>query len=155
MGRDTMTINGRRRPGKRRRRGFTLAEATMALTVLGIAVAGVLLPFSGGARVRAEGNRRTLGVKLAADLMEEVVNTPFDQIVAIYDGYSEAQGQVKDADGNVFVDPKYTNFSREAICVYVYVPQENGAGVPGFIRATVQVSYNGALTATVNRLVSK
>jgi hypothetical protein len=62
---------------------------------------------------------------------------------------------VKDADGNVFVDPKYANFSREAICEYVYVPQESGTGTPEFIRATVQVSYNGAVTATVNRLVSK
>lgn len=137
-----------------RRRGFTLAESVMALTVLGIAAAGVLLPFAGGARVRAEGNRRTLGVKLAGDLMEEIVNTSFDQIVALYN-YSEPQGQVRDADGQVFADSSYANFGRDVSCEYVYVPQESGAGDPGFIRATVRVSYSGMAMATVNRLVSK
>ena len=103
------------------RRGFTLAESLMAVVVLGIAAAGVLLPFSGGARVRAEGVRRTLGVKLASDLTERIVNTPFDQIMATYDGYSESQGQVRDADGVVFTDANYANYSRDAGCRQVYV----------------------------------
>ena len=49
------------------RKGFSLAEAMMATVVLSIAAAGVLLPFTSGARVRAEGMRRTLGAKLASD----------------------------------------------------------------------------------------
>ena len=127
----------------------------MAVTVLGIAAAGVLLPFAGGARVRAEGARRTLGVKLASDLVEEIVNTPFDEIVASYNGYSEPQGQVKDATGQVFADSNYANFSRDADCVEVYVPQESGAEDPKFIRITVRAHYSGTVVATVNRLVSR
>ncbi len=137
------------------RRGFTLAESLMAVAVLGIAAAGVLLPFSGGARVRAEGVRRTLAVKLASDLTERIVNTPFDQIISTYDGYSESQGQVTDADGVVFADAHYHNFSRDAGCQYVYVPQESDAADPTFIRATVRVYYSGRTIATVNRLISE
>ena len=127
----------------------------MAVVVLSIAAAGVLIPFSGGARVRAEGIRRTLGVKLASDLMEQIVNTPFDQVIATYNGYSESQGQDKDADGVVFADGHYANFSREASCEQVYVPQEGGTQNPIFIRVTVRVYYSGRTIATVNRLISK
>jgi prepilin-type N-terminal cleavage/methylation domain-containing protein len=137
------------------RRGFTLAEAMIATVVLGIAAAGVLLPFTSGAAARAEGMRATLGAKLASDLMEEIVNTPFEQIVASYNGYSEAEGQVKDAGGVVFADPYYARFSRNSICDYVYVPQESGAGASKFIRVTVRVYYSSKEIAIIHRLVSK
>jgi len=127
----------------------------MAVVVLSIAAAGVLLPFSSGAAVRAEGVRRTLSARLAGDLIEKVVNTPFDQIVTLYDGYSEPQGQIKDADGTVFTDSNYANFSRNVSCEYVYVPQESGTTAPKFILITVQVQYNGKQMANINRLVSE
>jgi Tfp pilus assembly protein PilV len=132
--------------------GFSLAEAMLATVVLGIAAAGILLPFTSGAAVRAEGMRRTLGAKLASDLMEEIINTPFDQIVIGY--YSEPQGQVKDAAGTIFTDSNYTNLSRDSSCAYAYVPQESGSGVPKFILATVRVYYRGKEIATINRLIS-
>ena len=136
-------------------KAFTLAEAMIATVVLGIAAAGVLLPFTSGAAVQAEGMRRTLGAKLASDLMQEIVNTPFNQIVAGYGAFSEAQGQVKDAAGAVFVDPNYTRFGREVSCQYVYVPQESGTESPKYIRVTVQIYYDGKQIATINRLVSE
>jgi len=127
----------------------------MATVVLGIAATGVLLPFTSGAVVRAEGMRRTLGAKLASDLIEEIINTPFDQIVAGYDGYSEAEGQVRDTSGVVFTGSNYARFSRDSICDYVYVPQESGAGVSKYIRITVRVYYSGKEIAVINRLVSE
>ena len=147
-----MTTNGRTHYCTGRR-GFTLAEAMMAVMVLGIAAASVLLPFMSGASVRAEGINRTLAARLASDLIEEIVNTPFDQIVDSYN-YSEPQGQIKDADGFVFTDSNYTRFSREVSCQYVYVPQESGAESPKYIRVTVQMYYDGKQIATINRLVS-
>jgi hypothetical protein len=99
--------------------------------------------------------RRTLGAKLASDLMEEIVNTPFEQIAAGYDGYFEAQGQIKDAGGAVFTDSYYAKFSRDSMCDYVYVPQESGSGVSKYIRVTVRVYYRGKEIATINRLVSE
>ena len=136
-------------------KGFSLAEAMMATVVLGIAAAGVLLPFTSGAAVRAEGVRRTLAAKLAGDLMEQIINTSFEQIVANYDGYTEAQGQVRDVTGVVFTDANYANFSREANCTYVYVQQESGGGQSKFIRATVRVYYSGKQIAVINRLISE
>ena len=137
------------------RAGFTLAEAMIATVVLGIAAAGVILPFVGGAEARTEGSRRTLAAKLAGDLVEQIVRTPFDQIIAAYNGYAEAQGQVKDAAGVVFADKNYARFSKSATCQSVYVPQESGKAQPIFIRVTVQVRFGAELMATVNRLVSK
>jgi prepilin-type N-terminal cleavage/methylation domain-containing protein len=135
-------------------KGFTMAEAMIATVVLGIAAAGVMLPFTSGAAVRAEGTRRTLAAKLAGDLMEEIVNTPFEQIIAGYDGYTESQGQVKDASGIVFTDLNYASFSRDVSCEYVYMPQESGNTGPKFIRVVVRVYYRGGEIATISRLVS-
>jgi len=124
----------------------------MATVILGIAAAVVLLPFTSGAAVRTEGMRRTLAAKLASDLMEEIIKTPFNQIVTNYN-YTELQGQVKDANEVVFTDSNYAKFSREVSCEEVYVPQESGAGEARFIRATVRIYYNGGETAIINRLI--
>jgi type II secretory pathway pseudopilin PulG len=136
-------------------KAFTLAEAMIATVVLGIAAAGVLLPFTSGAAVQAEGMRRSLSAKLASDLMQEIVNKPFNQIVAVYGAFSEAQGQVKDAGGVVFTDSNYAMFSRDSTCDYVYVPQESGTGVTKFILITVRVHYSGKEIAIINRLVNE
>ncbi len=157
------------------RRGFTLAEALMATVVLGIAASGVLYPFTVGAGLRAEGMRRTLGAKLAGDLMEQILTKPFldpegsdynpgpdsgDTIfdnIDDYHGYSESQGQVTDASGEVFTDPAYAKFSRRVSCQYVYVPQqpELEENQCNFILVTVSVQWNGKDITTINRLVSK
>ncbi len=125
----------------------------MATIVLGVAAAGVLLPFTTGARMQSEGTRLTLASKLAGDLMEEVVNTPFGQIIANYN-YSETEGQIKDASGAVFGDSNYSRFSREVSSELIYVAQQDGTKAPNFIKVTVRVYYDGADTAIINRLIS-
>jgi len=150
-----MKVGGIRTPYRTIYRGFTLAEAMMAIVVLGIAAAGLLLPFSSGTQLRYEGMRRTLGARLASHLMEQIVHTPFDQIMDDYDGFAESEGQVRDAAGETFSDLHYAKFSREANCSYVYVPQEGGTTEPVFILVTVRVSWNGDNIVTINRLVSQ
>jgi len=131
------------------RKAFSLAEAMMATVVLGIAAAGVLLPFVSGAAVQAEGAHRTLAAKLASDLMEKFINTPFEELVADGGGYvDEPQGQIKDAGGTLFADPAYANFSRGASYEY-------DAGQPFFIIVTVWVKYNGNEIVSLSRLISK
>jgi type II secretory pathway pseudopilin PulG len=143
-----------KKPSCKNREGFTLAEAVMATVVLGIAAAGVLLPFTSGVSVRAEGERRTLGAKLASDLMEKIVSAHFNDvnIIAEYNNYTELEGQVKDANDAIFTDSSYAKFSREVTCAEVYVPQTEEAK---FILATVKVSYGGKEIAIINRLISK
>jgi len=125
----------------------------MATVVLGIAAAGVLLPFTTGARMQSEGTRLTLASKVAGDLMEEVVNTPFGQIITNYN-YSEAEGQIKDASGAVFGDSNYFRFSREVSSELIYVAQQDGTKASNFIKVTVRVYYDGVETAIINRLIS-
>lgn len=125
------------------------------MVILGMAASGVLLPFVSGVSVQAEGLHKTLGAGLANDLLERVVRTPFEQIVATWDGYTEPQGQVKDASGTTFTDPIYANFNRDVSCYYVYVPQQGGLVAPNFILVTVRVRYRGQQTATINRLISE
>jgi len=172
-----MITNGRTHYGTSRR-GFTLAEAMMAVVVLGIAAASVLLPFISGAAVRAEGINRTLAARLASDMMEQILRLPFHDpgggtsvgpesgetgpanfnSINDYHNYFEAQGQVKDASETVFTDSRYTNFSRNVTCEYVYVPPQPAESDPAkceFIRITVRVDYSGKQMATVVRLVSE
>jgi len=132
-----------------------LAEAMIATVILGIAAAGLLMPFTSGMQVRAEGMHRTLAAKLAVDLMEEIINTPFEQIVDGYDGRVEPQGQVKDASGAIFTDSNYTNFGRDVSCEYVYVPQESGTAEANFILVTVRVYYSGREIVSLSRLIGK
>ena len=172
-----MTTNGRTHRGAGRG-GFTLAEAMMAVMVLGIAAASVLLPFVSGAAVRADGVNRTLAARLASDLMEQILRLPFHDPgggtsvgpepgengpanfdnIDDYHNYIEAQGQVKDATWAVFTDSAYANFSRNVTCEYVYVPQQPAESDPAkceFIRITIQVNHSGKQMATIIRLVSE
>jgi len=132
------------------RRGFTLAEAMMATLVLGIAAAGVLLPFTSGAAARAEGMRGTLAAKLASDLMEEIINTEFNDIINKYGTYTEIQGHIISDfyTSTEFTDPMYANFSRGAHCVWDETQDF-------FILVTVWVKYDGREIAVINRLISE
>lgn len=136
------------------RRGFTLAEATLAMVLLGIAAAGVLMPYASGASVQAEGMHRTLGAVLANDLIEQIVATPFDSIVATYN-YTEPQGQLEDSSGTLLTDPMYANFSRTVTCQEVRAAQQSDATAANFILATVDVYYRDRPVASINRLISK
>lgn len=127
----------------------------MALVILGMAAAGVLLPFSGGAAAQAEGVHRTLAAGLASDLMERIVATPYDEILA-WDGSAEAQGQIRDAQGIVFTDPVYVRFSRDATCKAVYMYPQSGPPLESnFILVVVRVYDQGRLMVTLSRLVSQ
>jgi len=135
--------------------GFTLAEAVLALVVLGMAAAGVLLPFAGGASAQAEGLDATLATSLASDLLERIIHTPADQVVATWHGYSEAAGQMKDANGAVLTDPMYADFGRDVGCYAVYVPQQSGmAESQNFVLISVHVHCRGRQIAVLHRLIS-
>ena len=140
---------------REKNRGFTLIEAMLAVVILGIASAGILIPFSAGAAARIEGFQRTLGVTLASGLMEEIIATDYGDIISTYNGYSEGEGLVKDASGVVFSDSKYSNYSRAAVCEEVNFSERDGNGSAVFIRATVIVSYSDREIARVTRLISK
>ncbi len=140
------------------REGFTLVEAVLAMVVLSMAAAGVLLPFANGASVQAEGLHRSLAASLANDLLERIISTPFDRVVTDWHGYTEQQGQIKDASGTIITDPIYANYSRDVSCQQVYVAQQaqqGGTAAPNFVLATVRAYYRGEQLAAVHRLISQ
>ena len=139
----------------RLKKGFTLAEALMAMVVLLIAAAGLIIPFSSAAAVQSEGTNRTLGAKLASDLVEKIITTNFDQMVDAYNGYSESAGQVEDSNEEIFSDSMYAKFSRTAVCEYIYVSSQAGIVDHNFIRITVRVYYDGREVAELVRLKSE
>lgn len=122
----------------------------MATVVLGIAAAGVMLPFTSGAKIRAEGERRTLAAKLASDLIEEIISIEFGEVITQYGAYTELQGHIiKNFDtGTEFTGPAYANFSRGSSCAY-------DVSQPFFIIATVWVKHNGNEIMNLNRLISR
>ena len=127
----------------------------MAMVVLGIAAAGLIIPFSTAAAVQNESTIQTLGAKLAGDFLETIITADFSQIVAAYDGYSESQGQVKDSEGESFSDPAYAKFSRNVTCEYIYVPGQAGIVSSNFIKITVRVYTDGREVAKLTALKSK
>lgn len=134
---------------RQNRRGFSLTEATIAMVVLSVATAGVILPYSTGAAMNVEGARHTLGAKLAADLMEEIVDvgeTNYNS-VPIYDNIVEPAGSVRDADWNTYTDPVYSRYSRVSICTPLGVAGE------GRWVVTVTIYYDNRVMARMSRLV--
>ena len=121
-------------------KGFTLAEAMMAMVVLMIAAAGLIVPFSTAAAVQSESITQTLGAKLAGDFLETIITTDFSQIVAAYSGYSDSVG---------------TKFSRSVTCEYIYVPSQAGIVSSNFIKITVRVYADGREVAKLTTLKSK
>lgn len=131
--------------------GYTLAEAMLAVVIVGMAASGVLLPFASGEAVRAEGQHRTVAAKLAADKIEEIVTT------ADYNDCSEPQGQIEDATGTKFTDADaaYANFRRAVTCQEVRVPQQDETLSANFTLVTVKVYYRDQELVSISRLVSK
>jgi len=124
------------------------------MVLLGIAAAGVLIPYASGASVQTEGAHRTLAAVLANDLIERIVATPADSIVATYN-YTENQGQLTDSSGALLTNAMYANFSREVSCQYVRTAQQSNALEANFILAQVTVYYRGRKAAGIDRLISE
>jgi type II secretory pathway pseudopilin PulG len=137
------------------RTGFTLAEALLAVMLLGIAASSVLLPFTAGTVLRKEGSARTLASNLASEQMERILATPFAQVVTTWNNTIEPAGQVKDAQGNTLVGNVYSSLGRTTTCSYIYVSQQSGQNTASLISVRVEVSYRGAPLVTLDRLITE
>jgi prepilin-type N-terminal cleavage/methylation domain-containing protein len=134
------------------RKGFTLIEAMMAMVLLGIATSSVLLPFASGAALHVESARITLAANVASDLLEEIVNTNYDDLW-IYETTPEFEGYLMDASGNIFSDPAYAGFSRFTSCQPHPIPGINAAVEMTWV--TVYVYDNDVQTVKMSVLVSR
>ena len=126
-----------------------MIEATIAMVLLAIAAAGVLLPFSGAASVQVEGARQTLAANLASELMEKVLLSEPNGIIATYDGYTEADGAMLDTLGSPLTDSIYTGFSRSVAC------QTAAVASVDLVAVTVAVAYQNNEMTRITTLVSE
>jgi len=127
--------------------GFTMIEATIAMVILAVAAAGILLPFANAASVQTEGARQTLAANLASELMEKVLLTDADSIIATYDSYVEADGAMLDTFGDPLTDSIYDGFSRSVSSEAVVVKSVS------LVQVTVSVAYQGNEITRLTTLV--
>jgi len=145
------------------RKGFTLAEAMIAVVLLAFAASAVSMPFVAGANIRAEGARRTLAAKLAHDRLEQleqIANTNYDQM-GMYEGYPEFPGFLEDGSGGFFTDTIYSRFFRFSKVVSFRVSngvlvQVNNFEDSDFRLITVSVSYDeGLMDVCLGTIIGK
>ncbi len=130
------------------RKGFTLAEALMAMVIVSMAAASVLMPYTAGASAQKEGVKRAIAAKLAADILEEVRLANFDVLAAGYSS-TEAAGSITDSSGQVYSDSVYQNLSRELDCRLAPLL---GADL---VIATSTVREDGVEIAKVSMLITR
>lgn len=133
--------------GTKFRRGFSLIEAVLATVLLGAAAAGILVPFTSGAQVQAEGKRKVIAAKLAGNVLEEIIAADFTDITD-YSG-SQAEGELYTMQGEKIEDTAYSGFSREWVCQHPY------AGSDKLVLATVTVKYRGREMIELKRLIAE
>lgn len=124
-----------------------MIEATIAMVILAVAAAGILLPFANAASVQTEGARQTLAANLASELMEKVLLTDADSIIATYDSYVEADGAMLDTFGDPLTDSIYDGFSRSVSSEAVVVKSVS------LVQVTVSVAYQGNEITRLTTLV--
>lgn len=139
----------------KKRRAFSLTEAMLATAILSMAAAGVLLPFTSGAMVRADARRQMLAARLAHDLMEVILLTQFEGIGIAWDGWCDPPGGAIHLSGPPFTDPQYADLKRMVDCQEVYMPQETADADPKFVRVTITVYHKNKKIGTVSRLINR
>jgi prepilin-type N-terminal cleavage/methylation domain-containing protein len=88
----------------RSKRGFTLAECLVASVVLAASVTAIFSALNSGQKQMSDSSLAKLATGLGEEMMERILALPYtdpNNGMASYNGYSEAAGTVKDANGNL------------------------------------------------------
>lgn len=153
--------------------GLTLIESLMAMSLLAISITAVTMPFTAAAMAEMEDARRTIAAALAREMMEEVLALPFydpdgpsvqgPEVSEVaradfdniddYHGYTEADGNINSADGEVMSDPACQGLSRSVTVEYGYVDGQDVGETPTFVQISVVVQYEGSDVVSIVRLV--
>jgi prepilin-type N-terminal cleavage/methylation domain-containing protein len=130
--------------------GFTLLEATFAMVILAVAASGIFLSFATAASLQSEAHHRVLASRLAADMVETIAATAFDQIATDYPvGYSQTAAEVGNT-GDV-----YTHYNC-AVVANNTVAVDDGGQTVNLIEVTVAAYYrNGEITRVTTLIGNK
>ncbi len=135
--------------------GFTLIESLMACAVLGIAVAGLVGPFSIAASHQARDRELTTASMLANQLMERVSRMSYQTVLSM-EAYVEAGVNMTGLDGQPMNDATLADYIRGVRVDKVLLGLEGQpAGESAvFARVMVWVARRGMPTVTQTKLVA-
>eukprot|EP00828_Plagiopyla_frontata_P022332 TRINITY_DN28910_c0_g1_i1.p1 TRINITY_DN28910_c0_g1~~TRINITY_DN28910_c0_g1_i1.p1 ORF type:complete len:129 (-),score=9.55 TRINITY_DN28910_c0_g1_i1:225-611(-) len=124
----------------------------MAVVILAIAAGSVLLPFIGAQTISLQSQRMNSSVVLASSLLNEILADDYCGIISEYDGYTEAQGQLKDSHGAILSGEIYKKLSTKVECKEICLSENvNGAAAYAII-VNVKVFYNDSQIVSLSGL---
>lgn len=157
-------------------RGFTLAEALLASTILAIVGATTTLPFVAGVQRTNEAARLEQAVALGQAMMEEILARPFfvpgvrtpapgpdwgetsrDKFDNIDDfhGFSESASGLKDYRNVAITDASCAGLWRDVTVTYVTFPNQASSDTNCFVLIRVRVMDGNAPLVTLNRIAAR
>jgi len=127
--------------------GFTLLEATMAMVILVIAASGIFMSFSAAASVQTEAQRRITASRLAADLIETIAATDYNEILMAYPAeYSRTAAEMGNT-GDI-----YANLSCSVVANGQKQVADGGSTV-NLIQITVAAKYGMSEITRITTLI--
>ncbi len=129
--------------------GFTLIEVLIASTILAITVGALVYPFSLAHEQQRLDASRTTAAALAAQMIERMVDLPYDQVLAM-NGRVEVGDQITGGDDSPIGDPSLTGYTLSVAAGEVTVGSGDEAAT--FCSATVVVSHPQIRAVTYSRL---
>lgn len=135
----------------RSRRGVTLIECMVAVTVLTATVAGLVMPFSLAAKAQRLDAMQTTATTLANQQMERLVLLSKEDVLAL-NGTTEVGGDITGIDGQPINHNSLSEFTRSIAASEVTITESGVDGEASFVRATVTVARTGMPDVTLTRL---
>ena len=159
---------------RRRVRSFTLVEAMVALTVVGIAVAAILTPITAAIDQKTRSMKQTVAVVLAEQLVEECqahTRWSYDEWAVLgpsgdepwrtvydersdYHNVTETAGKFGPLFGPVLAASEFPNLTRSYRLQTLYLSGERTMYPPDFMMLTVRVYDGKEELVTLRRLIS-
>ena len=158
------------------RRGFSLAEALMAATVLTIVTASAALPFAAGVNQANAASRLEQATAYGQALMEEILGRPFyppgnrtptpgpdsgetsrDLYDSIddFDGYTESSTGLRDYQNQPITDSTASGLYRTVSVQYISFTGQTTNDTNSFMRVIVRVWDGNANLVTLTRIVTR
>jgi len=121
-----------RRAVQKRRAGFSLLDAVIAITIMTVAVGGLCASVIASMQLARVNEEKATAVDAAHAMAERLQGMPFDEIFATYNSYgADDPGGPNTAPGNDFAVPALSAQDGDADGFAGRIEFQTGAGKPG------------------------
>lgn len=129
-----------RTTSRRPRRGFTLIEAALTTTIIGVGVVAMLQLLAAGTVSNVDGAQQTTGINLARNMREMSLQYTFDQIRGLN---NKTYKPAVDSQGHAINEmPDWAQSITVAQVDPKNLTKTTSAGTPTAVRVTVTVLHN-------------